>query len=206
VTLRRTAVALVAFGLAAALALLARDVWRWQDALGSGDVQSQVRLVSTSVWRPSETIPFHLGRGLLGVEDDLAMRQALELYLQDANRTDSGVAEQQARGRAEAALAAVERGLDPLRASQAATLLGIMAFTDVSRAVPGQPSSVSRSYDEFVNAIRLDPRNDAAKFDLELLLQIRKIPGIGRLNANGAGAAITGKGGGAGIGPPGRGY
>lgn len=204
--LARVAGAVVAVGLAVALALLARDVWAWQSSLGRGDVSSQYRLVSTRAWQPSETMPFHLARGLLDLGDDVADRTALELYVHAENTTGGGVAYDRARGQAEAALARIERTADPHRASQAATLLGIMAFQDVSRALPGQPSSVQRTYDEFLNAVRLDPGNEAAKFDLELLLQIRKVPGEGRRAANGAAAALTGQGGGAGIGPAGRGY
>jgi hypothetical protein len=77
----------------------------------------------------------------------------------------------QSRIRAETALAREIRGdSDRRRASSASNLLGILALVDAATA-PGGNVPIDRSVFEFQDAVRLDPANEQAKTNLELLYQ-----------------------------------
>src|SRR5205814_243021 len=55
-------------------ALLASDVRAWQQSARAADARSDASLPA-----PSEILPFHVARSLLGLGDDLALRRALRL-------------------------------------------------------------------------------------------------------------------------------
>ena len=90
-----------------------------------------------------------------------------------------------------------------LRAAQARTLLGILTFG--ASASGGSQDQVDAAVSDFTDAIRADPEDDFAKFDLELLLRLTAAHGtrIGPGQSNGQGP--TGHHG-AGGGVPGSGY
>jgi hypothetical protein len=176
---RRTAILLGASAacavLAVVLALFARDVGRWPQAIRSGDVAAAEPVRSAGVsWTVDETLPFSPARATLGVGDDLAFRRAALRFrlaytrdLQLARTPDAG----QARIRAETALAREIRGdSDRRRASTASNLLGILALVDAATAPAGNVP-IDRSVFEFQDAVRLDPSNEQAKTNLELLYQ-----------------------------------
>jgi hypothetical protein len=174
---KRTAILLAASGacavLAVLLALFARDVGRWPQAIRSGDVAAAdpPRRADVS-WTVSEALPFSPARAALGIGDDLAFRRAALRFrlahtrdLQLARTPDAG----QARIRAETALARAIRGdADRSRASDASNLLGILALVDAATAPAGN-IPIDRSVFEFQDAVRLDPSNEQAKTNLELL-------------------------------------
>ena len=183
-------------GLAAALAavavlaaLLAADVGSWRQAFAQGDAVYAVT-PGRATWAPSTTLGGVSAR-LLGTRDDLAIRRGLQLYAAAKaipNRLDTADELQSARAEAQQAL--VRAG-----SSQADTLLGALAF--------GQ--SADTAIADFTNAVRADPTNAAAKYDLELLLRLSEAHGS-RSGASPGGS--FGKGGrrGAGGGVPGNGY
>ena len=196
------AFALVA--LACAAALLAADVRSWQDTLrndGSYDVSTR--------------IPFSLAERLLGVRDDVAARQAIVQFERIAGAAitgDDALQTGAALARAEAALADIARGPDRVRASQAETLLGILVFTAVGqntdpfpneRAGPG-PDQVAEAVLDFQNAVRDDPANANAKYNLELVIRSLAAQGVrvgtaqqgssGSVGRRGAGGGIPGQG------------
>jgi hypothetical protein len=195
------ATALVAVGLACAV--LASDVRSARSSLAAGDA-----LYAAGSDQVSWTTHARLGglaSNLLGVDDDLAARDALQRYASSANlalRLDNALAVQTARARAQDALATVAAKSDGKRAGQMLTLLGVLTFRG---SASGTPDQVDAAITDFVSAIRADPTNDAAKFDLELLL--RRSAAIGSRIGPGLGGGF-GRGGhrGAGGGSPGRGY
>ena len=177
--MKRTTILLVASGacavLAVVLALFARDVGRWPQAIRSGDVAAAGPARPAGVsWTVDETLPFSPARQALGVGDDLAFRRAVLRFrlaytrdLQLARTSGAG----QARIRAETALAREIRGdSDRRRASAASNLLGILALVDAATAPAGNVP-IDRSVFEFQDAVRLDPANEQAKTNLELLYQ-----------------------------------
>lgn len=208
-TRRRTplvaAAAVLAAG-AAVLALLAADVLHARGAFRGGEAASASSPLDAT-WT-HDGVFGGLGRSLLGIDDDIRYRQALQAYAAIAENSqsfDNGAARNRSRGPAETALAEIERrDPDPRRAARAAVLLGVLAYSDPA-ARGGGPGPTDRALAEFIAAIRLDPANAAAKADLELLLRALQAHGerTGR-NPGGFGPSASRKG--AGAGTPGRGY
>ena len=91
------------------------------------------------------------------------------------------------------------------RASQAGTLLGILAFGDLARGGGRDPSQAESAIADFENAVRADPTDETAKFDLELLLRLSAKRDVRPVEPVGGGQGAAGKRGG-GSGVPGEGY
>jgi hypothetical protein len=197
------AAALALLVLAGATALLASDVRAWQRALAGDDDSARTH------------IPYSLAEHALGVQDDLAARRAVALFRKTVGveqRLDNGTQVQAQRGRAEAALAEVARGSNKVRASQAETLLGVLIFTDlaprdnpVAAPTGPAPDQVHEAVASFQNAVRDDPGNVTAKYDLELLIRTLAAQGVRVGSVQQSGAGATGRRG-AGGGIPGEGY
>ena len=84
---------------------------------------------------------------------------------------DNGLSESRDRGELEAELTELARSGDLRRGSEAENLLGILAFADSRPSGPTAPAPVDQSVSDFQAAVRLDPGNEDAKFNLELLLR-----------------------------------
>jgi hypothetical protein len=90
----------------------------------------------------------------------------------------------------------------PAHASQAQTLLGVLAASG-GRVAGQTPEERSRA--AFEAAVRTDPANAVAKYDLELL--VRRMEARGEREEPGAGSGPGARGRrGAGAGTPGKGY
>jgi hypothetical protein len=190
--LRIGAAALLA-AVAVLAALLTADVRSWRSSIVQGDAVYAVA-PGTATWSPP-TILGGAAAALLASGPDVRFRQALQRYTLAAStpdRLDTAVELQTQRSQAENALATVSRGR---HASQADTLLGVLAFE----------SSADSAIADFTDAVRADPANAAAKFDLELLLRLTAAHGS-RPGAGPAGSFGRGGRRGAGGGVPGAGY
>jgi hypothetical protein len=190
---------------AGALALLADDVRRWPAAVRAGDVQARVAPARGDPWRSAERIPLSAAERLLGVREDLAYRRAVRLFYLTQPRFRRRFGPRfvppvdGARGRLRDIQLAAR---DAETRSAAANLLAVLTyefggFLDIGRG---------RLATRYVrDAVRLDPGNEEAKFNLELLLD--RSPenpesesgggGAGETSLDDAGASST---------PPGRGY
>jgi hypothetical protein len=191
----RIAVALLLAAVAINGALLARDVHSWRSSIDQGDAVFAVS-PSRATWTPATALG-GAAKALLGAGDDVQYRRALQLYAEAAktpNRLDTAVERQSLR--AQAARALVEAS-HRAHASQVQTLLGVLAYGDTS----GAQAAISN----FSNAVRADPSNEAAKFDLELLLRLSAAHGA-RSGAGPGGSFGSGRRRGAGGGVPGNGY
>jgi hypothetical protein len=203
----RLILAAAGFLVAGALLLLAADVVRWRDAIEQGR-------------RAHATVPFGAARRLLALDDDLALRRAVLLYRGVAGqaRAYDPTLVRRARIGAEIALAEVGASQSGSQASQAYDLLGILAFADSTSgtdtspfgsafggATAGPPAPVEGSVRAFQNAVQLDRHNEAAKYNLELVLRLLKAHGQRAGGTPSAGPRGGGKRG-AGGGTPGRGY
>jgi hypothetical protein len=203
-----SAVRLALAGLLAAaavlVALLAADVRAWPTSIEGGDAV-YAATPGRATWTPSTRLG-GVAEGLLGARDDVAQRRALQLYSVASGlhqRLDNAIDVQSVRAQALNALASAARDPHPQHASQARTLLGILTFG--SSASGGSQSQVDAAVADFTDAIRADPTDVFAKFDLELMLRLTAAHGtrIGPGQSNGPGA--TGHRG-AGGGVPGNGY
>lgn len=201
--LRIGAVAVLAAG-AVLAGILAADVRSWHTALSAGDAL-YAGAPSRASWQPDA----HLGgaaESLLAVGDDVRFRNALQHYVNASKlrlRLDNAVDVESARAVAQDALEPLARLHDRRRASQALTLLGILAFR--ASASGGAQSQVDAALSDFTDAVRVDPQNDDAAYDLELLLQLTSAHGSRAQEGQGGGFGRSGHHG-AGGGQPGNGY
>ena len=185
-------------------ALLANDVRKTRDALRNGDVV-YAATPSRADWTAGTTFGGAAG-SLLGDRDDIDFRQALQHYVDASKlhlRLDNAVDVEGARGRAQDILEQAARTNDPPRASQALTLLGILAYR--SAASGSTQSQVDAAIADFTDATRADPGNADAAFDLELLLRLTLAHGSRVQPGQGGGFGRAGRRG-AGGGQPGSGY
>ena len=199
--------------LAILAALLAGDVRAWRTTLHQDDALLTGAPKSAAWVPPTRLGP--LAERVLGVGDDVEARRAIALYKETVNlpvRLDNAQQVAVARGRAEQALAAVARNSRGARTSQAETLLGVLVFTDVGpsndpfeETTGIDPDQAQASLADFEDAVRTDPANEFAKYDLELALRELLAQGIRVGAGQQTGAGATGRRG-AGGGIPGSGY
>lgn len=209
------AAGLVCLVLAAGLALVALDVAGWRGEFASGDVRYRAFPGDARLWHPPEHAPFDGAERLLGIEDDLAYRNAIRTVrigrLGDPTVSDPRLAIL----RTDAAVRLESIVLnDPHaeRRSAASNLLGVLSIVAFNAQGGGGGGAPDRSelllnaVASFRQAIELDPDNADAKFNLETLLQ----RGAGILPTEAAGGKKPQAGGkgsrGAGAGEPGSGY
>jgi hypothetical protein len=200
----RVSIAVVLVSLAVIAALLAGDVRAWRSSLAAGDAA-----YAATPARASWTADAKLGgvaEALLGVRDDLQLRDALQRYIDASKlhlRLDNALSVESARAQAQDGLEQVSHANDPRRVSQVLTLLGILAYR--ASASGGAQSQVDAAISDFTDAVRADPANMEAAFDLELLLRITAARGSRVEPGQGGGFGRTGRRG-AGGGQPGSGY
>jgi hypothetical protein len=190
--------------LAVLVALLAGDVRAWHSALAAGDT-AYGATPSRASWAAQPRLG-GISEVLLGVRDDVQLRNALQRYVDVSKlhlRLDNALAVESARARAQDALEQVSHARDPRRVSQVLTLLGILAYR--ASAAGGSQSQVDTAISDFTDAVRADPANAEAAYDLELLLRLTAARGSRVEPGQGGGFGRTGHRG-AGGGQPGSGY
>jgi hypothetical protein len=183
-------VTLVVAGFVAGLALLllALDIARAERQLERDDTRFLAQPRVPGYWESNGLIPLDLGRRVLGLQDDVERRRAVQLFWRAHPRdytppTPARLAE---RAQAQAALAETDEGGGPA-ASQAATLLGVLALlTPPEEAEVTQVLSAAAA--SFRRAIASDPTNEDAKHNLESVL----LTGQRRSRGGGGGSSTSG--------------
>lgn len=182
-------VALVAAGLA--LAWLAVSLWRLPgDAAHEDRLLVGAREVPVDVWRGD--LGFRLAGSVAGGADDAAFRRAIALFRR-GRALDAGMTKDTdqivSSVLASAQLSAIERSSAASRGrSRAANMQGVLVAEEAVFDPDGGPR-VTLAAGAFRRAIRLDPANEAAKSNLELLL------GLTRSTGGGSGESTGGFGG-----------
>lgn len=200
------------------LVLLARDTWHWGRAIHDADARAALGPVSAQAWRADPALPGRIAERLLGVDDDLAFRATEERVYSLTSRVTSQEDLKQ-RAIVETTLARISHDEStPLRASWAADALGVLSYAD-----PPSPDQGANAYEDpaqadpssqltpdqkalaqFTTAVRLNPDNDNAQRNLELMLRVpQQQPHKGDPQPGG-GDRFGNKGSGAR--PPGNGY
>jgi hypothetical protein len=200
----RVSLAAVFVAFAVLAGLLAGDVRAWHSSLAAGDA-AFATTPSRASWAPNAQLG-GISEALLGVRDDVQLRTALQRYIDASKlhlRLDNALTVESARARAQDALEQVSRARDPRRVSQVLTLLGILAYR--ASASGGAQSQVDAAISDFTDAVRADPANEQAAYDLELLLRLTAARGSRVEPGQGGGFGRTGRHG-AGSGQPGSGY
>jgi hypothetical protein len=184
-------------------ALLAADVRAWPVALDNGDAVYAIAPGRAS-WIPATNLG-DLSNMLLGTAEDVAARLALQGYrevvdLQQQLGNAFPVPTQ--RLAAINALAGPASSANPQVAAQARTLLGILTFAEARAG--GGVSPTDTAIADFADAVRVEPGDTAAKFDLELLLRLTAPNGQRRGRRLASGFGRTGRGASGGV--PGSGF
>jgi hypothetical protein len=206
--------AVAAFVLAALLALVAVDVGRWRSTMAADDVRYRIGSPDAE-WRADTLAPFGAARRLLRVDDDLAFREALTALrasaLDDPTVSDPNLAVKRTDA-ADRLESIVVHDRDPVRRSRASNLLGVLGMVVFNTGPSGGTLAPDRSelllnaIASFEQAIAIDPGNDEAKYNLQVIL----LRGQGLLPTEAAAGINPTPGGrgarGAGAGEPGSGY
>ena len=192
---------------AAFLTVLALDVRKVDETLRADDVRFQRNPGDSGLWLTEEEtkVPGDLAEKMLGVDDDRQFRSGVRFFRLSGLRSPSRTLDQSTfQQTAELELSRVARNDESKwRRSAAANLRGVINLVEAATSdEPGQ--LLQRSLTEFRDAIRLDPENDEAKYNLELVMQIASETGPsddeggggsrGDTPASGAGAASSGSG------------
>lgn len=167
--------------LAAISALVARDAAAIRHGMDRGDLAFEALPAAERLWRFETTLPF--ADTLLGIEDDLVYRRALRAFAVDDRRAANPYDFSRPAFRAEAQATLVNAegaGLTPAQRSKLATLAGVLAFDEAVNDPVNGPNLVRQSLAHFQRAVRVDPTNTEAKYDLEFVLRILS-PGAERL-------------------------
>jgi hypothetical protein len=201
----RLLLALVCIALAVLLAFLALDVHRVQGAIRTDDLRFRRSPGEAALWQVEGRLPGDPARRLLGIGDDVQYRSAVRFFRLSGLRSQSRSLEQSTfQQAAELELSRVGRSASTAATkSAAANLRGVIDLVEASTSdTPGQ--LLQRSLLEFRAAVRLDPRNQDARYNLELVLQVASEAGPGGEEdtgggrsdtpASGAGAATSGSG------------
>jgi hypothetical protein len=200
----RIAGALAALVAAAVFVGLALDAHAWSTRLPADDLRFRHDALSRGLWEPKQRTPFHLAAHLLGVHEDIAYRDALRAFrvgrpLEPLTNTEVTAR----RIRAQIALQdLIERSHNKRRRSQAANLVGVLAFAAATQDVSQRITFLNNAIASFRTAIELEPTNDDALFNLEYALgQLKEAA-----EQQGGPNQRFGQRGGAGLAEPGHGY
>ncbi len=165
-------VATLALGAAAALVLLANAIFTTKDDLEAAAAAVATGTV-TAVDEEKGGTRTRVGDALLGTGDDRDFLRALALF-EMTRQTDPPLEVALANhAEAESILTRLAReGVDAERRSLAANMNGVLLFVDSTLDPRGVPRLQQLSLQSFQEAVRLDPENEEAKFNLEVLLRI----------------------------------
>ncbi|HKD94197.1 MAG TPA: hypothetical protein VKB43_05750 [Gaiellaceae bacterium] len=191
-------------GLATVLVLFALDVRAWQGTLTQGDLRFRAQRSHIGLWRSPAVLPYDPARAVLGIDDALRYRQAVQLFWFSTDGASTG-------GKADLAATRVagetdlqklvRTGATRTERSNAANLLGVMTVEAPENSAT-QKEEIGTALRYFAQAVRLDPTNYDAKLNLELLLRVAH-PGKNKLDQDARGG--FGFGGANGVGAVGGG-
>jgi len=187
------------FLVAALLVLFAFDLRSWPQRLTHDDLRFRALHSHAGLWRSPSLLPGDPARIVLGLDEPIAYRRALQLFWfsRVGSAPDTRADLPTVRVRAEEALARlVSVGRTPQERSTAANLLGVLTVTTPTADSETQTQTLVRSAEYFQQAIAEDPTNVAAKLNLELVLRLRR-PGKSGFNRDARGGFGFGKGRGA---------
>jgi len=169
----RIAGGLAALALAAVLAVFAGDVLAASSTMKRDDLRFGVAPDARGLWKVEGRTPSL--DSILHLEDDLAWRVAAQRFQLSRARANIAYDPTRTSSRAEtqAGLASAEtQELAPQQSSPLANFSAILAYEEAVGDPQNGPRLLQRSASDFRRAIRLDPSNDDAKFNLELLLRL----------------------------------
>ena len=199
------AAAVLCVPVAIAFVIVAIDVLRVSSSVTGDDIRFQARpTLPAGLWDEPGFLPGELASKAVGLEDDLRYRRAIWLYA----RVEPDKVKIVTPG-LEALQASLEPRLidasreetDPRRRSRLLNLLGLVALTRYAADPADRANIIRGAIDSFQSAIKADPDNADAKFNLELVLRdffvtsaAGTTPDRGRLGGRQAGLGRDGSG------------
>jgi hypothetical protein len=169
------AAAVLAVPVAIALVVVAVDVLRVSNAVARDDVRFQARpSIPAGLWESAGFLPGGVARRAVGLDDDLRYRRAVWLYarVEPGRVYVSTPAGDALRASAESKLIDASRAeSDGHRRSQLLNMLGLIALDRYAGDPTDRINIVRSAIGSFQAAIKADPDNDDAKFNLELVLR-----------------------------------
>jgi hypothetical protein len=205
---RHAIFALLSAGVALVLVLLALDVNSWKTTVARDDLRFRALPTHSDLWRPSTVLPGDPASLLIGTGTTVRYRRALQYFWFSHVGNNPEVHQDAPTLRADAQdkLQKLMNGAPNARQrSAAANLLGVLIVTTPS--IANDPSAITqtltRSAEYFQEAIAINPGNNDAKENLELVLRLTR-PGKGKIGRDARSGYGFGKG--QGIGNQGGGY
>jgi hypothetical protein len=171
---RKVAPIAVLLALSIVAALVARDAAAVQRTVKQDDlVFLQGQPVYERLWRFDTVLPYM--PDLFGITDDIVYRHAMRKYAAEDRRQrgrlnsfNPGL-----RAEAQAALSIAERtGLSPARKSKLASLQGVMSYDETLTNPIDASALAAQALEHFHRAVKTDPSNIEAKYNLEYLLRL----------------------------------
>lgn len=205
----RVRVGIAAFCLvaAAAVVLFASDALRWQHRVGVDDKRFAAAPERSDLWSLRPFAPFVPTRLLLGLDDDLAYRRAIQAFVLGRPRLETYTDTESIteRTRAQVLLAdIVDGGQAPEARAEASNLLGVLRLVSTFLDPPQATTHLTSAAEDFRRAITLAPGHAHSKYNLELTL-LRLRDELARGGASGQ-SPQGGVGSGSGAKRPGSGY
>jgi hypothetical protein len=181
----RSVLAVLLLGAAVVCALAAIDVLHWRSHVERASVALETSPRDRGIWEPRTLLPRAVSRGLLGLGDDVAFDRALQRYrilaARSGNLGGDRTAVSVARAGTELAQAELElerlgHGSLPAELRSRVQLLhSILLNQQLLLAGASAAFRLQRVADDIAAAIRTDPANGAAKYDLEQGLTLNAV-------------------------------
>ena len=197
---------MVALLLAAVLGVaLAVDILRTAHRVDAADAAFTTGVDKRVVWDADTILPVGVSRRILGLDDDIAFRNAVQrFWLSKPREPLREFGDVTRRSGAERELARLgENDPSSERRAVALTMRGALLLEEARNTTTQRQVFVRRAIQQFRKAVILDPANTDAVYNLELALKLLRRGGAepggageGRapLPSPGAGAATTGSG------------
>jgi hypothetical protein len=176
--------------------LLALDLRRYQHRVASDDAALAASPARHDLWRPGQAVPFGAAKDLLGLDDDLAYRHALRLFLLGKPWSRAPIPPLQLvayRNAAQVELARLlQHDTNPARRSRELNLFGALSTLAISPLDPAHRlSALVRATLSYRDAVNADDSDDTAKFNLEVSLRLLGKQPTAANSLRGLGGAAT---------------
>ena len=191
------------------LALLGVQLLRWEHQLARDDQLFQATPLRGGLWRTSYPTRFDPSPYVLGIQDDVRYRQALQQFwrakpgsLAYRPLLPSYIADAQSR-----LLMIADRDPDTARRSIAWNLIGVLQFSETLPSDAVARAAILRNgIGAFERAVEVDSTNNDAKLNLEMALRLNR-EDLAKLPLHrGGSTAGAGEGAAGGAGLVGSGY
>ena len=154
-------------------ALIARDAAAVRHGMERSDLAFEALPAAEKLWKLDTALPFT--ESALGIDDDLVYRRALRTFAVDDRRRSNPYDFSRPAFRAEAQaslLQAEHSGLSAERRSKLAVLQGVLIFDEAIADPVNGPNLIRQTLEQFQRAVRIDPANEEAKYNLEFMLRL----------------------------------